>query len=347
MKKGIRFVIGMDLGDRWTSVSVLDRETGEETEALRVRTTRESMDELFAGRGRCRVVMESGTHSPWTSRAASRHGHEVIVADARRVRAVWDSPKKNDRRDALLLAELGASPRGLLKPVRHRGERAQSELALLRAREAVVDSRTALINAARGAVKAFGARLPSCSSASFHKRAKDALPEALRPALEPLLAAVAALTATIASCDAEVERLCALHPETARLRQVGGVGPVTSLAFALVVDDPARFARTRDVGAYLGVAPRQDQSGDCDKQLGITKCGDRLMRRLLVQCAHRVLGPFGTDCDLRRWGLELARRGGRNAKKRAVVAVARKLAVLLLALWKKDSDYVPLRTAAA
>lgn len=347
MKKGIRFVIGMDLGDRWTSVSVLDCRTGEETEASRVRTTREAMDAFFAGRGRCRVVMESGTHSPWTSRAASRHGHDVIVADARRVRAVWDSPKKNDRRDALLLAELGASPRGLLKPVRHRGERAQSELAALRAREAVVDSRTSLINAARGAVKAFGGRLPSCSSASFHKRAKDALPEALRPAIEPLLAAVAAMTATIARYDAEVERLCSLHPETARLRQVGGVGPVTSLAFALVIDDPARFAKTRDVGAYLGVAPRQDQSGDSDKQLGITKCGDRLMRRLLVQCAHRVLGPFGTDCDLRRWGLELARRGGRNAKKRAVVAVARKLAVLLLALWKKDVDYEPLRKQAA
>jgi len=347
MKKAIRFVIGMDLGDRWTSVSVLDRRTGEETESTRVRTTREAMDAFFAGRGRCRVVMESGTHSPWTSRAASRRGHDVIVADARRVRAIWDSPKKNDRRDALLLAQMGAAPGGLLKPVRHRGERAQSELAVLRARECVVDARTALINAARGAVKAFGHRLPACSSASFHRKAKEALPEALRPALEPLLDAAAALTATIESYDAQVERLCALHPETARLRQVGGVGPVTSLAFALVIDDPARFARIRDVGAYLGVAPRQDQSGDSDKQLGITKCGDRLMRRLLVQCAHRILGPFGADCDLRRWGLELARRGGANAKKRAVVAVARKLAVLLLALWKNDSDYEPLRKQAA
>lgn len=346
MAKGTRFVIGMDLGDRSFQVCVLDRTSGEISAEGAIGSSRDEVERFFRGLARSRVVMECGSHSPWVSRAVDALGHEVIVADARRLRAIWDSPKKNDVRDAQVLAQLGAGQASLIHAIRHRDERSQAHLCVVRARERVVECRTRLVTAARGMVKSWGHRLPSCSADSFHRRAADAVPEELRPALLPLLETIGALTATIRGYNRQIEALGKEHPATARLQQVAGVGPVTSLAFVLVLGDAARFKRSRDVGAYLGIVPRPDKSGTIDKQLGISKCGDRMLRRLLVQCAHRILGPFGTDSDLRRWGLALAERGGKNAKKRATVAVSRKLAVLLHALWVKDKPYVPLRTAA-
>jgi transposase len=346
MAKGTRFVIGMDLGDRAFNVCVLNRATGEISAEGEIGSTREDVDLFFRGLARARVVMECGSHSPWVSRAVEGLGREVVVADARRLRAIWDSPKKNDVRDAQVLAQLGAGQPGLLHAIRHRDERTQAHLCVLRARERVVECRTSLVTAARGMVKSLGHRLPACDAASFHHRAADAVPEELRPALMPLLEAIGALTATIRGYDREIEELCKEHPATQRLQEIAGVGPVTSLAFVLVLGEPTRFTRSRDVGAYLGIVPRQDKSGTIDKQLRISKCGDRMVRRLLVQCAHRILGPFGADSDLRRWGLALAERGGKNAKKRATVAVARKLAVLLHALWVKKRPYVPLRSVA-
>ena len=347
MAKGTRFVIGMDLGDRVVHVCVLDRRTGEIVGEGRVANTRKAIGEFFDEMERSRVVMECGTHSPWISRLLVSHGHEVIVADARRLRAIWDSPKKTDRRDAQVLAQLGAGHPSLLHPVVHRNEAMQADMAVMRARERVVDARTKLVNAARGAVKSLGYRLPPCSAASFHRRARGSVPDELQVALTPLLDAIEALTKTVDRYDEEVARLCRdVHPATKRLRQVAGVGPLTALAYVLVVHDPKRFSRSRDVGAYLGVVPRQDQSGKIDRQLRITKCGDRMLRRLLVQSAHYVLGPHGPDTAVKRWGLALAERGGKNAKKRAIVAVARKIAVLLHALWTKDAKYEPLARAA-
>lgn len=133
------------------------------------------------------------------------------------------------------------------------------------------------------------------------------------------------------------------YQHTELLRQVTGVGPVTSLAYVLTLETPLRFARSRDVGPYLGLVPDQDESGECQPQLGISKAGDRMLRKLLVGSAHYILGPFGPDCDLRRFGMKLCARGGKNAKKRATVAVARKLAVLLHRLWISGDVYEPLR----
>ena len=120
---------------------------------------------------------------------------------------------------------------------------------------------------------------------------------------------------------------------------------MTALAYLLTLEEPGRFEQSRSVGAYVGLTPRRDQSGQTDKQLRITQCGDGYLRQLLVTSSHYILGPFGPDSDLRRYGLRIAERGGKNAKKRAVVAVARKLAVLLHHLWKTGVDYEPLRTA--
>lgn len=347
MKKGTRFVYGIDLGDRSSHVCELDRRTGEVGIDAKFPTTREDLGALFSEIPRARIVMESSGSSPWVSRLARSHGHDVIVADSRKLRAIWDTPQKNDRRDALVLAQLGASDSPFLHEVHHRGEREQRHLSVIRARDLVVQARTKLVNGARGIVKSDGHRLPGCSADAFHRKAPAAIPAGLEPALGPLVAVVAAMTEQIRTYEREIERLCREEYEVARrLKTVPGVGALTALAFVLVIDDPRRFKKSRDVGAYVGVTPRRDQSGETDKQLPITKCGDSLLRRLLVQCGQHILGPLGKDSRLRTWGLALAARGGGNAKKRAVVAVARKLAVLLHAMWVSGECYDPARGAS-
>ena len=283
--------------------------------------------------------MEVGSHSSWASHLLTELDHDVLVANARKLRAIYHNPRKGDRADAETLARLDPE---LLSPIHHRSPQAQADLAVLRSRDAVVRSRTLLINHARDTVKSFGSRLPSCSADSFaHKVAPD-IPEPLRPALVPILESIASLTQQIKSYDQKAEELCSeRYPETKLLRRISGVGPLTSLAFILTLEKPDRFRRSREVGPAIGLVPRRDQSGDQDPQLRITKTGNSYLRRLLVSSAQYILGPFGPDCDLRRWGLKLAERGGKNVKKRAVVAVARRLAVLLHRLWKTGEIYDP------
>jgi transposase len=170
------------------------------------------------------------------------------------------------------------------------------------------------------------------------------VPEDLWPAVGPVLDEVADLTERIRGYDREIEVLSRERfPEAKLLQQVPGVGPITALAFVLTLEDPARFSRSRMVGSYLGLRPRQRESGSRRPELRITKEGDEFLRWLLVQAAHYIVGRFGPDTDLRRWGLRLLARGGKHARQRAAVAVARKLAVLLHQLWVSGSVYEPLR----
>jgi len=267
----------------------------------------------------------------------------VIVANPSKVQAIASSLRKTDERDARCLAQLGRVDPELLSPVHTRSEEGQKAMAVVRAREGLVKARTMLINQVRGTVKSFGARLPGCSAKSFARGVSEALPQALKAALEPLLAVIADLSERIRAFDRDIEAWAQRFPVTQRLRQIKGVGALSALVFVLTLDDPHRFARSRSVGAYLGLVPASRSSGNSTPQLPITKQGDQLLRRLLVQAAHYILGPFGQDSDLRSFGLELARRGGKNGKKRAVVAVARKLAVLLHRLWVSGEDYEPHR----
>lgn len=344
--------IGLDVGDRWSEVCGLDAD-GTVRVTRRVRTTPAALAQWFGAQPVSRVVLEVGTHSPWISRLLGSVGHEVLVANAHQLRLIYASPRKSDRVDAETLARLGRLDPALLKPIRHRGAQSQADLAHLRARDCLVRARTQLINHVRGAVKSVGARLPASSAPAFARVAQDQLPATLRPAtlrpaLEPLLTLIAGLTQQIRRMEQTLERVVATrYPETRGLRQVAGVGPLTALGYVLTLEDPARFARSRAVGAYLGRCPRQRDSGAAHPQLRITKCGDPLLRRLLVNGAHDVLRPFGPDGDLRRWGLALAARGGTNAKKRAVVAVARKLATLLHRLWVSGARYEPLQQSVA
>ena len=337
--------IGLDVGDRFTQVCVLDG-TGEIVEEGRVRSTREAFEARFGGLARSRVVLEVGAQSAWMSRALESWGHEVLVANSYQMGRIYRGQDKSDRRDAQTLARIGRSDPTLLRPIRHRGAQAMADRSLVRSREILVRCRTGLVNHVRGTVKTVGARLPSSGTAQFARRARSGLPEALREALEPILDTIQELTDRIRAYERRMERVAAeRYPQTALFEPIHGVGPVTRLAYVLSLEDPYRFAKSRDVGAYLGLRPKRRQSGDEDPELPITRAGDPQLRRLLVQCAHYILGPFGRDSDLRRFGLRLAARGGRAAKKRAVVAVARKLAVLLHRLWVTGEDYDPLYLA--
>ena len=341
MNKNSMYFVGLDLGDKYSYIAILDKE-GELIEETRLPTTKTSFQQRFSMLPPCRVAMEVGTHSRWSSHLLTELGHDVLVANARKLRAIYHNPRKDDRADAETLARLARLDPELLSPIYHRSPQAQADLAVLRSRDAITRSRTLLVNHARSIVKSSGDRLPSCSANCFASKAAPAVPAALHSALSPILETIASLTQQIREYDRQIEQLCQdNYPETKLLRKVSGVGPITALAYILTLEDQKRFIKSRDVGPAIGLVPRRDQSGDRDPQLRITKTGDTYLRRLLVGSAQYILGPFGPDCDLRRWGLKLAERGGKNAKKRAVVSVARKLAVLLHCLWKSGEIYDP------
>jgi transposase len=313
----------------------------------RLHTTPEAFKRRFASEeAPMRIAIEAGTHSPWASRVLEECGHEVLVANSRKLRLIYSNKRKTDEIDAENLARLARLDPKLLYPLKHRGEDSQAHMALIRSRQALVGCRTQLVNHVRGAVKSFGGRLPKCPARSFHKRASEHIPEALRPALGPILEQIGSLTERIRDNERQLEAISnECYPETNQLRQVEGIGALTALTFVLTLEDPSRFERSRCVGAYLGLVPARDQSGDRDPQKRISKEGDEMLRRLLVGSAHYILGPFGSDSDLRRHGEKIASGGAKNAKKRAVVAVARKLAVLLHSLWMSGELYEPLRNA--
>jgi transposase len=340
-----QITIGMDLGDKTSRYCAID-ENGEVLFERSVSTTKKGMAQVFGALGRCRIALEVGTHSPWVSRLLKSFGHEVIVANARQVKLISQSSRKDDKLDARMLARLARIDPELLRPIRHRSEQAQLDLTQIRVRAALVEARTSLVNAARGMAKALGERLPPCDADSLEVERMRELPAALQQVLKPLLEEVESLTEKIHGCDKRIEQIARTeYPETALLRQVSGVGTLIALTFVLTVEDATRFRKSRDVGCYVGLRPKRSDSGENQPQLGISKEGDIYLRKLLVQGAHCILGQRGPDTDLKRWGLKLAARGGKNAKKRALVAVARKLAILLHRLWVTGEVYEPLRNS--
>jgi transposase len=304
------------------------------------------MKQTFERIPRSLIALETGTHSPWISRLLGELGHEVLVAHAQKVQLITKSNRKDDRHDARTLARLARIDPELLGPVRHRSAKAQIHLTVIRARAELVRARTALVNAARGLVKSYGQRLPKCGTRQVSRELAAALNAELGEVLEPLLREVESLNERIQEYDERMEKIAReSHPEVARLKQVKGVGTQIALTYVLTLEDPQRFAKSREVGCFLGLKPGRRNSGESEPQMRISKEGDRYLRTMLVQGAHYILGPFGEDSDLRRWGQKLSARGGKNAKKRAVVAVARKLAVLLHRLWVGGEVYEPLRNS--
>lgn len=337
----VPMTIGLDVGDRNTHWCVL--EGREVTQRGAFQTSRKGLDRALAPFAGAQVVLEAGSQSPWMSRQLRAAGFVVHVVDPRRVQLISKDPRKTDRRDAEVLARLEAGMPELLGRIHHRSEQAQADLAMVRTRDQMVRMRTSLVQFVRSQAKAFGYRLPSCSAAGFHNRIHELVPDILVPAVQPVLQKIAEFSQAIRDLDRQIEDVARQrYPEIAMLQEVQGVGPVTATAYVLTIEDPSRFPESRRVGSWVGLCPKNHASGDQDPELRISRSGDAYLRRLLVQCAHYVLGPFGKDSDLRRFGLRLAARGGRAAKKRAAVAVARKLAVLLHRLWSTAMLYDPL-----
>ena len=340
MKENTSETIGCDLGDKRSAVAVLNTD-GEVTLRTSLRTTTKAMREFFT-RTPAHVVIEVGTHSRWVSGLLKELGHRVTVANPRKVKLIAESDNKDDPHDAELLGRLGRVDVKLLAPITHRGAQAQADLAVPKARDVLVATRTKLINHVRGTVKCFGDRLSKCSSEAFACWTRELIPTALKAALEPVYQVLDRIDEQIREQDKMIGRVAKRYPDVEVVSQIHGVGVLTALSFLLTLEDKERFTDSRMVGPYLGLRPRKRKSGDDHPELPITKAGDPFVRRLLVNAANHILGPFGKDSDLRRWGLELAKRGGKNAKKRAIVAVARKVAVLMHRLWVTGEVYEPL-----
>jgi transposase len=338
---GERWNAGIDLGDRWGHYCIQDA-NGNTVESGKTKMTREALTAHFPSTRPMRIAIETGTHSNWVRTHLVSLGHEVFVANARELHAITGSDHKSDPEDARKLAMYVRIDPRILHPIQHRTMEAQHDLAVVKARDALVRVRSTLINAARGLAKTCGYRLPGCASAYFAARCRPTLPSVLEASVGRLIDQIDQLTQQIKNLDDHTARLAQeRYPETARLQQVPGVGPITALTYVLTIENSARFQKSRDVGCFLGLSPRQSQSGKRDPQLGITKAGNPHLRWLLVECAHVLMSKRSPDSALKRWGLRLCERGGKNAKKRATVAVARKLSVLLHKLWVSGAQYDP------
>lgn len=340
-------VIGMDLGDK-NHKAVGLTEKGEVVDRAEVPCTPEGVREYLARHPDALVVIETGTHCRWVSRVAVAQGHETLVGNARKLRMIWKSTRKNDWNDAEMLARVARADRKLFAPVQLRGDGDQELMRLVKSRDLLVRNRTSIVNEIRGFCKSEGVRLPRCSPEAFGRIEHD-VPKTLREVTKPLFAVLKELAKKIGLYDkiipASTRKLYGEEMEL--LKPIGGVGPITTAAFLAAIREPAAFESARDAGPYFGLAPKQDQSGQTDRQTRISKEGNEVVRRLLVTAANYILGPFGKDCDLRRHGMKIAERGGKNARKRAKVAVARKLAVLMLAILKNRTAYRPITTTEA
>jgi transposase len=339
-----RLTVGLDLGDRSSRYCIMN-EAAEKVREDKLPTTQVGLEATFGKMAPCRIALEVGTHSPWVSRQLEAMGHEVIVANAHRVKLITQSLKKNDRIDAEQLARLARVDPKLLSPIHHRGPEVQADLAVVRARMGLVDARTELINTARGLAKPMGQRLKRCDADNVVESLADGLSEAAQGVIRPLLKSVEALSEQIHEYDRKIAAMEKRYGETSLLKQVYGVGTLTAVTFVLTIEDQKRFEHSRDVGPYVGLTRKQRNSGGSEPELGITKAGDRLLRRLLVQAGHCVLRAGSPDCDLKAWGMTKVeaggKKGGKRRKKKAVVAVARKLAVLLHHLWVTGEVYDP------
>lgn len=334
--------VGLDVGDKHSHFCEIDSE-GTVADDGRVRTTKAALDRTFGSRDRMLIVLETGTHSRWIAEHLELLGHEVLVANARELRLIYASNFKDDRLDAERLARLGRFDRRLLKPVHVRRAQAGRVLTLVRSRRALVESKAKLVNMVRGQVKAFGSRIPSnLTPSKFASWVAANVPE-LDDILAPTFQALACLLEQIRLLDKQMPlALKKFAPDAEHLTEIQGVGALTVLTFVALIDDPKRFKKARDVGSYFGCVRRRRDSGSQTSELGITKAGDAYMRSLLCNCAHYILGPFGGESDLRTWGLALA---ARSRKQVAVIAVARKLSVLMLRMWRDGLVYDPLYAA--
>ena len=332
--------IGMDLGNEKHAVCALDQ-AGKVLWRRDVANTPEALRPFFKENAGATVAMETGLCCRWISALAKSCGCEVLVGNARRLAAIWQSKQKNDENDALMLARLARADRELFHPVELRDDERHEMVQILELREVAVSQRTQAVNSVRGLCKALGVFIPKCDASCFHKVAKDAIPADRAWKFKPMIRHLKEIAATVRRYDAMLEKYARSHfkEEVELLQTIPSVGPVTSCAFVAHISDPRRFGSARDAGAYFGLTPGQDQSGDRDAPKRITKTGSTLMRHLLVTAANYILRESSPDTALKRHGERICERGGKVARRKAKTAVARKLAVTMLAMLKSGKPY--------
>jgi len=342
----VKMWVAMDLSDKENEFCQID-ELGVKVNSGKVKNTPNDAELFFRSFSKeidLTVVIEAGTCSSWIARIIEHCGHKVIVANPRKVRAIWDTVNKTDERDAELLARLGRVDPILLSPIKHRCLEEQLDLTVIRLRESLVQARTKISNCIKGMLKTTGVMLEKSIEPQYlPKQLPLHISSDMLKMFEPMLIAISAMNEQIRTYEKKIDDLCLKYPECGQFMKVRGIGPITALTFRLTISDPNRLIRTRDVGAYLGLIPKRDQSGTIDKRLGITKAGDKLCRTMLIRAANYMIGSFGEDCDLRRFGLKIKAKGGKAPTKRASCAVARKLAVMMLSMWKSGEDYKQFR----
>ena len=339
--------IGMDLGVRRSSYAILNA-GGEWVGEDSLKMSRDGMRQFFSSQPRSRLVIEACGPCRWVAELAKECDHEVVVANPREFRLISCSHKKSDRNDARILAEFGRVRPTLLHPIQLRGLKCQVARNTLRNRDQLVRQRTQLINTIRAEVRGLGESLPTCAAYVFHRKVRDQIPAVLQAAIYPLFDLLASLATAIKQLEDEIAELSAKQfskAGTEIMRQVAGVGPITALAFVATIEDPSRFKKSRDVGPYVGLASKSRSSGSKNPELRISKRGDALLRRLLVNAATYIMRPNSEDSDLRRFGERIQGRGGQAARGKARIAVARKLSVLLHRLWTTAEVYDPMRNA--
>ena len=343
--------IGADVSDRTTKICVMTKADGGERRIVvetTCATTKAGFEEAFSKFDRSwPVVFETGTHCRWMDRLFRRMGFKTIVGNPGKIPSITKSNTKNDRNDARELARLAIADPAMLHPVFLRDEVYQQMLRFHHARNVLISQRTQTINQIRGFAKSMGYRIECSSTGRFHEQRKAGWPNELEECTWPLMGVLKAINLKIKAYDKLIARLAErpeFKPMIERVRVVYGVGTIGSTVFVAAIGGrPDRFDRVRDIGPYFGMIPKQDQSGDDDKQLHITHAGPEIVRTALVECAGVVMMEKSKDTDLKLKGLRIAMRGGKIARKKAKVAVARGLAVAMLALLQHpEREYVPL-----
>lgn len=346
--------IGIDVGDKNSKICVMTKAGGARrvVETTTIATTPDALRAYLAGKDPSwPVTFECGTHCRWMERTVRGTGRRAIVANPTRIRQITESNTKNDRNDARELARLTLADVELLHPVRLRGEPYHRMLQLLAARDGLIAVRTQLVNQMRGFAKTAGFRLGRCPAGRVHALDRAEWPADFEELTFPTRRLLETLGEQIAAYDAMIDRLAATPDFRAMVERVGEIFGVGRIGAATLVaeigGDPGRFARARDAGAYFGLVPAQDQSGETDRQRRTTKAGSGFARRILVELAQVVMKPNSRDTDLKLRGMRICARGGRVARRKAVVAVARGIAVAAVALLKRpDMPYVPLSERA-
>lgn len=336
--------IGLDIGDRFSRFAVVDA-AGVNLKEDRVPSTKAGLERVFKPLKGARLLMEVGTHSPWIQRTLLAIGIDARVCEARSAAEANRFGRKTDVRDARMLAELLRTDSHLVTLVQHRTLEEQRTWAVIQARTALVKTRTMLVNQIRGMSKSWGTRLEGCTSGAFNGKTWFQVPEDLRAALAPLYEQILNVSNAINGYDKKIAAAVSKNPDAQLLAGIRGVGDLTALAVAMAIGNASRFRRSRDGGAYFGLVPKKRASGESDPQLGISKRGNATVRRLLVCAAHYILGPFNkVDSDLRTSGLRIMGNGNDSRRKRrAVVAVARKLSVVMVAMLKSGMPYQAMR----